>query len=253
MAKKSKARVGLRKHVRRVAVARKKPRLATRIPGASAVQAGPVRAVIVDAARRIYQDKGYDAVTMRALAHDIGCSIGSLYTYFRDKNEIFSALQDEGCALYLKWVAGISGNPVEALREYFLRYYEFSKAHPEYFLLLWVEHAAPRIPRDHEGMARAVEVGQVLAQRAIDERSIPPELKPFTVTAALWSAVQGPAVLGLLYNSLDERRVECDHLAVCLLDMALAGLQSGAFSGAAARHAPTAGASTPSRPLAFAK
>src|SRR4051812_16489043 len=100
--------------------AKRKPRLAARIPGATAAQAGPVRAVIVDAARRLYERRGYDAVTMRALAQDIGCSTGSLYTYFRDKDEIFSALQDEGCALFLRWIAGISGkDSLPALREFF--------------------------------------------------------------------------------------------------------------------------------------
>jgi AcrR family transcriptional regulator len=224
------------KRVRRASVTRKKPRLATRIPGANAVQAGPVRAVIVDAARRLYQQHGYDAVTMRALAQDIGCSIGSLYTYFHHKNEIFSALQDEGCALFIKWAAGISGGAANALREYFLRYYEFSKAHPEFFLLLWVEHAGPRIPRGHEGWARAVSIGQALAQQALDERIVPSDLTPVAITRVLWSAVQGPAVLGLRYTVGDEGRAECDHLAICLLDLAIAGLQSGAFSGTSSRH-----------------
>jgi AcrR family transcriptional regulator len=230
---------------------RRKPRLATRIPGASAAQAGPVRAVIVDAARRLYQQHGYNAVTIRALAQDIGCSIGSLYTYFRDKTEIFSALQDEGCALFLKWVAGISGGPAEALREYFLRYYEFSKAHPEFFLLLWVEHAAPRIPRDHEGWMQARTTGLTLAQRALDERIIPVDLTANAITGILWSAVQGAAVLGLRYNTGDDERAQCDHLAVCLLDLALAGLQSGAFSGRSSRHPKTAAAPRLLGPLPF--
>jgi hypothetical protein len=85
MAQKRRPGVGVtsRRPVRRAAGAKKKPRLATRIPGAAAAQAGPVRAVIVDAARRLYQDQGYDAVTMRALAQDIGCSIGSLLRVLR--------------------------------------------------------------------------------------------------------------------------------------------------------------------------
>jgi AcrR family transcriptional regulator len=241
---------GSEKRGRRAVPKRKKPRLATRIPGARAVQAGPVRAVIVDAARRLYQQDGYDAVTMRALAQDIGCSLGSLYTYFHDKNEIFSALQDEGCALFLKWVEGISGGPTEALREYYLRYYEFSKAHPEFFLLLWVEHATPRVPQDHEGWRKAVSTGLALAQRAVDEQTMPGDLTPIAITRALWTTVQGPAVLGLRYEMDAEGRAECDHLAVCMLDLALGGLRSGAFSGTPMRHVPVDDASA--RPLPFA-
>jgi AcrR family transcriptional regulator len=179
----------------------------------------------------------------------LGAASGRSYAYFGDKNEIFSALQDEGCALFIKWVAGISGGPIEALREYFLRYYEFSKAHPAFFQLLWVEHAAPRVPEDYEGMERSVSIGVALAQRALDEKSIPGDLAPHTVTGALWSAVQGPAVLGLLYNAGgDDNRAEYDQLAVCLLDLALGGLQSGAFSRVSTRHSPAAGASARSGP-----
>ncbi|MGE0394033.1 MAG: hypothetical protein AB7P67_10760, partial [Vicinamibacterales bacterium] len=67
-----------------------------------------------------------------------------------------------------------------------------------------------------------------------------------------WSAVQGPAVLGLVYNTDgDKNRAEYDQLAVCLLDLALNGLQSGAFSRVSTRHSPADGSATPGRPIAF--
>jgi AcrR family transcriptional regulator len=214
---------------------RRKPRLAARIPGAAAAQAGPIRAVIVDAARRLYQRRGYDAVTMRALAQDIGCSTGSLYTYFRDKEEIFAALHDEGCNLFVRWVEGVSGNDsAEALREFFRRYFEFSKAYPEFFTLLWVDHAAPRIRRDHPGLLRARSEGHMLAQKCLDEGIFSEGLTSRMITRVLWNAVQGPAVLGLI-DDTGEYRAEHDQLAAAMLDVALAGLRSGAFVRAAAR------------------
>jgi AcrR family transcriptional regulator len=47
---------------------------------------------IIDAAARVFGDKGFRDATMQAIAKDAGFTAASLYTYFRSKDEIFQAL-----------------------------------------------------------------------------------------------------------------------------------------------------------------
>ncbi len=124
-------------------------------------------------------------------------------------------------------MAGIvSPDPVDALRRFFLGYYEFSKTHPEYFRLLWVDRALPRFALTPD-LRRSVEAAHAHAQRGLDERVFPPGLTPMQITRMLWSAVHGPAVLGQLPDGTPGH--EADALAAAVLDLTLSGLETGAL------------------------
>ncbi len=51
------------------------------------------RARLCEAASRLYAEHGFEGVTLRALARDLGCSPMTPYRYFRDKAEIFAAVR----------------------------------------------------------------------------------------------------------------------------------------------------------------
>lgn len=192
------------------------------------------REIILNAALTLYGRDGYAPVTMRALAQEIGCSAGAIYTYFRDKNEIFSTLHGNGLRLYADAAAGVvSDDPVDALRRFFLAYYEFSKAHPAYFTLLWVDRAIPRFAPTPD-LQRSVDAAHAHAQRCLDEDLFPPGLTPGQITRVLWSAVHGAAVLGQLPDGTPGE--EADALAAAVLDLTLTGLQAGALVDRLARR-----------------
>jgi AcrR family transcriptional regulator len=50
------------------------------------------RAQILDGARVVFLAEGFDGASMEAIAHAAGVSKGTLYTYFRGKDELFTAL-----------------------------------------------------------------------------------------------------------------------------------------------------------------
>jgi TetR/AcrR family transcriptional regulator, tetracycline repressor protein len=52
------------------------------------------RAAVVDAALRVLDTEGLDAVTIRRVAQELGTSGTALYTYVRDKNELVDLLLD---------------------------------------------------------------------------------------------------------------------------------------------------------------
>ena len=53
---------------------------------------GRVRGLILDAARALFAVKGYEAVTMRAIAERIEYSPTAIYLHFADKRDLVRAL-----------------------------------------------------------------------------------------------------------------------------------------------------------------
>jgi len=50
------------------------------------------RAQILDGARAVFLVEGFDGASMGAIAHAAGVSKGTLYTYFKGKDELFTSL-----------------------------------------------------------------------------------------------------------------------------------------------------------------
>src|SRR5260370_19900011 len=61
-----------------------------------------LRRVILDAAREIFVHEGYEKFSMRKLAEKIEYSPGSVYLYFKNKEELFECLVEESFARLLK-------------------------------------------------------------------------------------------------------------------------------------------------------
>jgi len=62
------------------------------------------RRQIVDGARDVFLSKGFDAASMMDIAKAAGVSKGTLYVYFKDKDELFSAIVRGECAMQEKGV-----------------------------------------------------------------------------------------------------------------------------------------------------
>lgn len=55
-----------------------------------------MRQMILDAAKSIFLEKGFHNTSLRNIAEQIAYSPGTIYLYFKDKDEIFHALHEEG-------------------------------------------------------------------------------------------------------------------------------------------------------------
>ena len=55
------------------------------------------RAQIIDGARRMFLAQGFDAASMGAIAREAGVSKGTLYVYFKSKEELFEAIVEHEC------------------------------------------------------------------------------------------------------------------------------------------------------------
>src|SRR5215218_5179237 len=53
------------------------------------------RRQIVDGARKVFMDLGFDGASMGEIARSAGVSKGTLYVYFADKSRLFEAIVEE--------------------------------------------------------------------------------------------------------------------------------------------------------------
>lgn len=51
---------------------------------------------IIEAAFRVFGELGFRAATMKRIADEAGIAAGSIYTYFRDKDDVFHTAVEEG-------------------------------------------------------------------------------------------------------------------------------------------------------------
>jgi len=58
------------------------------------------RQAILDAAREVFAELGYDVATVRDIIRRTGLASGTFYNYFRSRDEVFEALADDGAARF---------------------------------------------------------------------------------------------------------------------------------------------------------
>jgi AcrR family transcriptional regulator len=193
-----------------------------------------VRRAILDAARDLFVSEGYRHVSIRKIAERIEYSPAAIYGYFPSKDDIFFALAEEGFHLlgdpaHDTDPAVRALSPIERLRSIFQHFYRFSRDHPEYFTLMFVDHSVPRISREYERFAFARELKTHLVQevqQCIDAGQLPPTVVPFVAVRTLMVGIVGVAVLRLSDRLAPSENA--DALAEDVLNVTIAGLQSGA-------------------------
>lgn len=188
-----------------------------------------VRQKILDAARELFVAEGYQHVSIRKVAEKIEYGPASLYGYFPSKDDLFFALAEEGFRKLFEFTNGqLPDDPMEALREGFLRYYRFSRLHREYFELMFMDRTVPRIGHDWQRFAFVNEmIGEIcqIVRRAIDAGQLPATTDPEVAFHVLWGAMHGPAAVALCERLAPGE--DPDLLARDILEVTLAGLRAG--------------------------
>jgi AcrR family transcriptional regulator len=67
------------------------------------------RRAILDAAREVFGELGYEAATVRDIVRRTGLAAGTFYNYYRSKEEVFAALADDGARRFNPVLKGLRG------------------------------------------------------------------------------------------------------------------------------------------------
>jgi AcrR family transcriptional regulator len=67
------------------------------------------RQAILDAAREVFGELGYETATVRDIIRRTGLAAGTFYNYYRSKEEVFAALADDGARRFGPILKGLRG------------------------------------------------------------------------------------------------------------------------------------------------
>ena len=165
------------------------------------------RTRILDAARELIQENGYDKLTIRKIADRIEYSPMSLYNHFSDKDDILIALAREGFAKLGKALPKPgSGDPILVLRKALLQYIDFGLKHPDEYELVFMTRrsslAKPNSKTSEEQNIPSDAGGQVAFRRMLDYVDAALAMKAitgerFVLAKVLWAGIHGCVSLQL--------------------------------------------------------
>ncbi len=90
---------------------------------------------ILNSARKLFLERGYSSTRMEDIARDADIAIGTLYLYFKNKNEIYASLCEDGLAILDKLFAEAARDgkncweKMESLAKVNLRFYRKHRAY----------------------------------------------------------------------------------------------------------------------------
>jgi AcrR family transcriptional regulator len=152
---------------------------------------------ILDAAREMFAEEGYDSVTMRAIAERIEYTPTAIYHHFESKQALLTELCEcDFAALAQRFVGQAAAtDPVERILAVGRAYLRFAEEYPSQYRFMFMtvfpniedsKHRRGDPERDAYAFLRGA------CQEAIDQGRLRPELTdPDRLAQILWSTVHG--------------------------------------------------------------
>lgn len=99
-----------------------------------------MRQRILNGARKVFLQNGYEQTSMRNIASEISYSAGVIYFHFKDKGEIFHELHKEGFNLLLKQLHVLDSvvDPFERLKAVGRVFIQFAQENKDYYNLMFL-------------------------------------------------------------------------------------------------------------------
>jgi AcrR family transcriptional regulator len=154
-----------------------------------------VRHKILDAARQLFAEEGYEKVTMRRVADAIEYSPTTIYHYFEDKDDVVRALchADFGRLLEAMETVARPKDPVEEIRMLGRAYCAFARESPNQYRFMFMTPVGKE-EKLEDGNPGDLSFGHLLdaVERAIAAGRFRP-IDPVTAAQVLWMGVHGVA------------------------------------------------------------
>jgi AcrR family transcriptional regulator len=179
---------------------------------------------LIDAAREVLAQEGYDGLTIRRVAERAEYSLGTVYGYFADKDDLLYSLVHEDFTRLTERLRTIreTHEGAAAVREMLLSYAAMGLEQPESYQVMFMYR--PKLARrnasdDSDEHAYTIFRSCVIAAM---ERGEFRRMNPDVVAQILWAAIHGLVSLRLTLTEFPWEDVE--HLAETLVDAEIRGL-----------------------------
>jgi AcrR family transcriptional regulator len=181
-----------------------------------------MRRLILDAAREIFLEKGYYQASIRNIADKIEYSPGTIYLYFKEKDEIFHDLHNEAFGQLLQEMAPLRAvqNPFERLIAMGRIYMEFAFKNKDLYDLMFIMNAPMNMLQDACDWHMGDRVFDNLVQtiKECQQQGRMKGREPLDLAFVVWSGLHGMCALycrgriGVMQHITQEAVVEEDVL-----------------------------------------
>jgi AcrR family transcriptional regulator len=171
------------------------------MPAPTTYHHGSLRAAVLDTARTMIAASGDDALSLRAIAREIGVTHAAIYRHFPDRRAVFAELATEALlalATRQRAVLARGREPVPTLQRLGVDYLRFALEDPARFRLAFSAEFSSK--RDYPALraaADAAEASAVEAMTRVAAAGLIPRAEIAERAVALWALVHGCAVLAL--------------------------------------------------------
>ena len=210
----------------------------TRIKESKRGQRGPA---LLEAARSLFFKHGYAGTTMDQVAAKAGFSKRTTYLYFKNKDDLFITVAEEGLVILREKLEAI---PVEqlsiedsiaAIKDVYIW---FARNHSNHFKIIFQEPTPEMIKNVSRELRKQIEeheraclgVVSKVAQKAIDAGMIV-DVDPWEIAAIFWGAVTGVLLLSMGGSQTVFTRKTREELVEKTTWIIYEGFQKRAFNG----------------------
>jgi AcrR family transcriptional regulator len=155
-----------------------------------------MRLMILETAKQIFIEEGFEKASIRAIADRIEYSPATIYLYFKDKNELFFSVHEMGFEkLIFEMTTAIEGiiDPVDELRARGFAYMKFAFQNPEMYDLMFIQNAPMESMKDSESWTCGHRCFMLMCetiQRCIDTKTL--RISNLHIAAmSIWSFMHG--------------------------------------------------------------
>lgn len=188
------------------------------------------RNAIIDAAEKVIFSKGLDQATMEEIAEEAELSKGTLYLYFKNKNELYMAITQRGSDILNSRFSKIFNSDhtgLELIRLMGETYLDFVKNHPDYFnAFLYYESLKDTEALENSEMAQTCEENRSEAmnymvrclQIGMQDGTIDDSFNPKELAIIIWASTRGITMMnhmkqsGHHFQKLDDMEINTDSM-----------------------------------------
>lgn len=185
---------------------------------------------IVDAAEKVIFSKGLDQATMDEIAEEAELSKGTLYLYFKNKNELYMAITERGSQILNRRFAKVIASDqsgLELIRLLGETYLEFVRNNPDYFkAFMYYESLSDAEELEKSEFAETCEANRREAlnymiralQIGMQDGTVDDSYDPKELAVLIWSSTRGITTVshmkhdGYHFKMLDEMKIPVDTL-----------------------------------------
>ncbi len=155
------------------------------------------RQVILDAAESIMQANGIHGLNIDLIAHETQLAKGTIYLYFKSKEEILANLTLKSRINLLKDFkesVKTTDNPIEQLKNIIYANYNVFKTKPLQYDLVSLYEANAQLTETPELQTASDEITNLvvqIAKKAQNDGLLSPLINPFHFTACMWGMTTG--------------------------------------------------------------